>query len=70
MQSSAGLQAAHAPLTNNIPTDVDPQLKFTKHKPKWDHSESDEPTNGQRYSTWPMIEKGLRGPQPYPALQD
>ncbi|MGO2067754.1 serine protein kinase RIO [Glutamicibacter arilaitensis] len=66
MQSSAGLQAADATLTNNIPTDVDPQLKFTKHKPKWDHSESDEPTNGQRYSTWPMIEKGLRGPQPYP----
>ena len=46
--------------------DPDTQLKFHRHKPVWKESAIDEPPAGQRYSTWPFVEKGFRGPQPYP----
>lgn len=66
MHYPAGLAAAHSPLIDAGSADADEQLKFSKHKPVWNESDTGEPDDGQRYSTWPFIEKGLRGPKPYP----
>lgn len=47
--------------------DADTQLKTRRGQPVWSESTTDEPVEGQRYSTWPSIEKGCRGPKPYPS---
>ncbi|MFJ2619621.1 serine protein kinase RIO [Glutamicibacter sp. NPDC087344] len=47
--------------------DADTGLKTRRGQPVWNESSVDELVEGQRYSTWPSIEKGCRGPQPYPS---
>lgn len=66
MHFPAGEKSTSAQLITSNFADNDSQLKFLKRKPVWKESAPDEPPAGQRYSTWPFVEKGLRGPQPYP----
>lgn len=66
MHFPAGEPTTSSQVTSSNFADADTKLKFRRHKPVWNESSSDEPPAGQRYSTWPFIEKGMRGPQPYP----
>ncbi|UYQ76686.1 serine/threonine protein kinase [Glutamicibacter sp. JL.03c] len=66
MHFPAGKPTTSSQVISSNFTDADTKLKFRRHKPVWNESSSDEPSAGQRYSTWPFIEKGMRGPQPYP----
>ncbi|GAA1404457.1 hypothetical protein AUR04nite_08860 [Glutamicibacter uratoxydans] len=42
-------------------------VKNLRRKPVWDEVDYDELGDNQRHSTWPSVEKGCRGPQPYPS---
>lgn len=66
MPTSTGKQSTSASLISSPALDSEAQLKFRREKPVWNESHSDEPSDGRRYSTWPFVEKGMRGPQPYP----
>lgn len=66
MHTPAGQQATQQRLNTAESVDHETHLKFHRHKPRWDESFSDEPQEGQRYSTWPTIEKRFHGPRPYP----
>lgn len=66
MHFPAGEPTTSSQVTSSNFADADTKLKFRRHKPVWIESSSDESPAGQRYSTWPFIEKGMRGPQPYP----
>lgn len=47
--------------------EAESQLKTRRGRPSWDEADTDQLLDGQRYSTWPSIEKGCRGPKPYPS---
>ena len=67
MSHYPGGNTATSPLARNGYDEADTQLKTRRGQPTWDETTQDDLIEGQRYSTWPSIEKGCRGPQPYPS---